>query len=89
MPMTMPMTMPITEDILRQFIRDRLGVEADTTGGLASLQDAGIDSLRLVELLFAIEDHFGIRLPDVHPAQVGSLSALTALVNEAGAAAPA
>lgn len=32
----------------------------------ARLRDLGLDSMRAIELLFAVEDHYGITIPDEH-----------------------
>lgn len=51
----------------------------------ASLRAAGVDSLTLVEVLFAIEDHFGISVPEKY-SDVDTLAALAAAVDETRAA---
>lgn len=61
----------------------------------APLQDLGIDSLGTVELLWSVEDRFGIRLPHDPPALatlgevVAYVDALVAQNAQAQAAAPA
>ena len=59
------------EDSVRDVVRDRVVAiiaeqamldTADVSGG-ASLEDLGIDSLGLVESIFAIEEAFDIQVP--------------------------
>ena len=53
----------------------------------ATLKDAGIDSLNAIEILFEVEEHFGVNLPDRDPDfDTGSLSGLVTAVEGALAA---
>jgi acyl carrier protein len=49
---------------LRRLITTKFGIDGDALDADASIANAGIDSLALAELLFDIEDHFGVTLPD-------------------------
>ena len=48
--------------LIRQFLQDRLGVEASQVGPDTVLGEIGVDSLMLLELMFEFEDRFGIKL---------------------------
>jgi acyl carrier protein len=49
-------------DLIRQFLKDRLGVDPETVVSEARLADLGVDSLMMLELMFEFEDRFGIAL---------------------------
>lgn len=52
-------------DKVRDVIVDQLGVELDTVTDDASfIDDLGADSLDIVELVMALEEEFGISIPD-------------------------
>jgi acyl carrier protein len=63
--------------LIRDFLKDRLGVEAEKVTPEAALADLGVDSLMMLELMFEFEDHFGIKLsPDLKPPKtVGEMAA--------------
>ncbi len=48
--------------LIREFLKDRLGVEPETVIPEALLADLGVDSLMMLELMFEFEDRFGIKL---------------------------
>ena len=53
------------EDRLKQLIADQLGVDASRVTREASFtDDLEADSLDLVELIMAIEEDFGVEIPD-------------------------
>lgn len=64
--------------LIRQFLQDRLGVEASQVGPDTVLGEIGVDSLMLLELMFEFEDRFGVKLSqDIKPpATVGGLAAV-------------
>ena len=71
--------------LIRDFLKDRLGVEAERIVPEAVLADLGVDSLMMLELMFEFEDHFGIKLsPDLKPPRtVGEMTAqMDQLVSE-------
>ena len=48
--------------LIRDFLKDRLGVEPENVVSEAVLAELGVDSLMMLELMFEFEDHFGIKL---------------------------
>jgi acyl carrier protein len=58
-------SMPGVEDKVKQIIVDQLGIEAgDVTPESSFVDDLGADSLDRVELIMALEETFGIEIPD-------------------------
>ena len=54
-----------TEEKIRDIIVEQLGVNADQVNRDAKMiEDLGADSLDAVELVMAIEEEFGIEVPD-------------------------
>jgi len=64
--------------LIREFLKDRLGVEPDKVVPAALLADLGVDSLMMLELMFEFEDRFGIKLASdlKTPQTVGEMVAL-------------
>jgi acyl carrier protein len=60
---------------LQDLIQQKYGIEPSALDPNASIRGAGLDSLALVEFLFAVEDHFHISVPD----QQGELDTLADL----------
>jgi acyl carrier protein len=57
--------MPAVEDRVKQIIVDQLGVDAaDVTAASSFVDDLGADSLDRVELIMALEETFGMEIPD-------------------------
>jgi acyl carrier protein len=57
--------MPAVEDKVKQIIVDQLGVDAsDVTEASSFVDDLGADSLDRVELIMALEETFGMEIPD-------------------------
>ncbi len=53
------------EQKVKEIIADRLGVDPDEVTPEASfVEDLGADSLDTVELVMALEEEFGIEIPD-------------------------
>ena len=54
-----------TFDKVRDIVVDQLGVEADEVNiDSTFIDDLGADSLDIVELIMALEEEFGIEIPD-------------------------
>ncbi len=66
---------------LQDLIHEKYGIEASTLDPNASMREKGFDSLALAEFVFAIEDLFGIRMPDDDP-DIDTLSELAAAVDK-------
>ncbi|QRM20917.1 acyl carrier protein [Dechloromonas sp. TW-R-39-2] len=64
--------------LIREFLHDRLGISPDTVVPDAPLDDLGVDSLMLLELMFEFEDRFGITLSKdlKSPKTVGEMATL-------------
>lgn len=64
--------------LIREFLKDRLGVEPDRVVPAAALAELGVDSLMMLELMFEFEDRFGVKLSEdiKPPATVGGLAAV-------------
>ncbi|MDX9707473.1 MAG: acyl carrier protein [Azospira sp.] len=67
-----------TLSVIQEFLKDRLGLEHDRITPEARLEDLGIDSLMLLELLFEFEEKLGISLSNdmAMPETVGALLAI-------------
>ena len=53
------------EDKVKEIIVEQLGVNADEVVSAASfIDDLGADSLDTVELVMALEEEFGVEIPD-------------------------
>ncbi len=79
--MTAPVYDTLTDILVKQF-----EVSADKISGETVLEDLGLDSLALMEFVFALEDAFKLRIPEdkLDPTQSGiSLNQLTKIVEEA------
>ena len=66
---------------LQDLIQTKYGIEPSALDPNASMSEKGFDSLALVEFQFAIEDHFGISLPD-DETKIDTLAELAALVDK-------
>ncbi|MBC7955176.1 MAG: acyl carrier protein [Cytophagales bacterium] len=65
---------------LQVLIHEKYGIDPSELDPNASMREKGLDSLALVEFLFAVEDHFHINLPDVD-SNVDTLAALAVVVD--------
>ena len=64
--------------LIRDFLKDRLGVEPENVVPGMPLADLGVDSLMLLELMFEFEDRFEIKIDNdvAAPKTVGDMIAL-------------
>ena len=71
---------------LQELIHSKFGIDPATLDPQASMREkGGFDSLALVEFLFAVEDQFGISLPDEY-SSIDTLADLAAAVDKMVAA---
>jgi len=62
-------------DRVKKIIVDQLGVEEDEVSPDKSfVDDLGADSLDTVELVMALEEEFGIEIPDEDAEKIGKVS---------------
>jgi acyl carrier protein len=65
---------PAVEAKVRQIIMDQLGVEASAVApGASFVDDLGADSLDRVELVMALEEAFGLEIPDVDAEKIATV----------------
>ena len=55
--------MPTTAETLKNILTEKFSVPEERIRGDAALSDLGLDSLDLIEVLFEVEEAFGIRIP--------------------------
>jgi acyl carrier protein len=61
-------------DRVRAIIAEQLGVKVEeVTDGASFIEDLGADSLDTVELVMALEEEFGIEIPDEDAEKMGSV----------------
>jgi acyl carrier protein len=72
----------VTLDAVTQQIIDLFGMDAEALELTAdsSLQSQGLDSLKVMSLVFKIEDHYGIVLDEEDADELRSVGDLAALV---------
>jgi acyl carrier protein len=83
---------PATFDAISAVLTDKFHVDKALVRPDATLEQLGLDSLALMEFVFATEDRFDVRIPEerLDPRQAGvTLARLAALLEEALAARPA
>jgi len=57
--------MEVSQDKVKQIIAEQLGVKKEeVTEGAKFVDDLGADSLDTVELVMALEEEFGVEIPD-------------------------
>ena len=70
-----------TIDIVRRLASEALNLPAGVVAKATTLQEAGIDSLSAIDLIFAIEAHFGITIAPNDMDRMHSLADLAASVD--------
>ncbi|RYF63829.1 MAG: acyl carrier protein [Comamonadaceae bacterium] len=73
---------------LQDLIQEKYGIDTAALDPNASMREKGFDSLALVEFVFAIEDKFGITMPDTDM-NIDTLAELAAVVDRIRAEQPA
>lgn len=69
------------ESKLTDLLVDELGIERDDITPDAKFEeDLDVDSLGVVELLMALEDNFGVKIPDEEAEQITSVGEAVDLV---------
>lgn len=68
---------------LKNIIVKQLGIEHSVLDASASLEELGIDSLAVAEILFTVEEHFSISLGNVQAEQLTSLSSIAEVIEQA------
>jgi acyl carrier protein len=72
---------PESLETVRRLATETLNVPESMLERACTLRDAGIDSLAALDLIFAIEGHYGISISAQDVAQMQSLSDLAASVD--------
>ena len=72
-----------TEERIKSIIVDQLGVNADqVTAEAKFIEDLGADSLDTVELIMALEEEFGIEVPDEEAEKLQSVGDVIKYIEE-------
>jgi len=72
-------------DRVKKIIVDQLGVEEETVTPEASfVDDLGADSLDTVELVMALEEEFGIEIPDEDAEKITKVKEAVAYIDKHG-----
>ena len=71
------------ESKLTDLLVDELGIERDAISNDAKFEeDLDVDSLGVVELLMALEDNFGVKIPDEEAEQITTVGEAIDLVEQ-------
>jgi len=72
-----------TEQRIKEIIVEQLGVNADqVTSEAKFIEDLGADSLDTVELIMALEEEFGIEVPDEEAEKLQSVGDVVKYIEE-------
>jgi acyl carrier protein len=69
-------------DDIKQIVAKQLDIDASTIKAETTFYDLEADSLDVVEVIMAVEDQFGVSLPDESVEALHNLGDLAALVEE-------
>lgn len=70
-------------DKVKEIIVDQLGVEEDeVTLESAFIDDLGADSLDIVELIMALEEEFGLEIPDDEAEKISTVNDAVEYIRE-------
>jgi acyl carrier protein len=78
-----------TFDAISEVLVEKFKVDATQVQPATTLEQLGLDSLALMEFVFAVEDRFDVRIPEerLDPREAGvTLTQLAVLIDEAVAA---
>ena len=68
--------MPSIQERVRKIIIEQLGVnDEQVTNDASFVDDLGADSLDTVELVMALEEEFGLEIPDEDAQKIGTVQA--------------
>ena len=71
------------EEKVKKIIVDQLGVdEAEVTPDAKFIDDLGADSLDTVELVMALEEEFGVEIPDEDAEKIATVKAAISYIVE-------
>ena len=74
--------MSSVEERVKKIIVEQLGVNAEQVTTSASfVDDLGADSLDTVELVMALEEEFGLEIPDEEAQKLGTVQTPNAYIN--------
>jgi acyl carrier protein len=74
--------MSSVEERVKKIIVEQLGVNAEQVTNKASfVDDLGADSLDTVELVMALEEEFGLEIPDEEAQKIGTVQAAIDYIN--------
>ncbi|HWO56373.1 MAG TPA: acyl carrier protein [bacterium] len=74
--------MSSVEERVKKIIVEQLGVNAEQVTPKASfIDDLGADSLDTVELVMALEEEFGLEIPDEEAQKIGTVQAAIDYIN--------
>jgi acyl carrier protein len=71
-----------TEQEVFEVVSSVLGLELEQVDLTSSFQDLGADSIDVVEVVIAIEDKFGVDVPDEKAEQIMSIKQLVDCIEE-------
>lgn len=68
---------------IRAIVANQLNVDPATITAETRFEDLNADSLDVVEVIMALEDEFGIAIPDEAAEQIKNIGAAVDFINEA------
>lgn len=77
-----PMDRAVIEQKLLAIILEQKSLPPDAIAGDTVLSDVGIDSLDALSILFAVEEQFGVSIPDDRARSIKTLDDMTNAVSE-------
>jgi acyl carrier protein len=75
--------MASVEERVKEIIIDQLGVDAkEVTAEASFIEDLGADSLDTVELVMALEEEFGVEIPDEDAEKISTVGEAITYIQE-------